>query len=516
MIGTSGQRRERWLLDLWSRRKWLAIVVFATTLIAGFTVARYVPSIYQATATVLVEEPQVEATAAGRMDRRLQLITQEIQSRARLEKLIQTYDLYPHLRREYSADVTVARMRRDIRTEFKAPPVAGGPASTLAFTITYRAPKPDTAARVANALAAFYLEEEAKIRGRKSTEAVQVLKEQIEEVSRTLQEQRQKLGSYADGSPAELSQQTAVELAALGRVHADLRSTTDERLRVLERRNDLLRSLAEAESSGPGATVEPVTKLARLNAELADLRRRFSDKYPDVMRLQAEIAVLEAQGESARPIPTPVTPPAPTAATVRLKESLADVDAQIAKLQADGDGLRAEIGAYAQRLDAAPRLRQAQEEISRDYRATRDTYDSLRRRYEQAQLEDRTEGSGSEPRFRILDAAVTPTIAAGPNRLLLFGLALVAAVTLSGGAVALSEQLDTSFHDADDIAAFAPVPVLASIPRIITANDLRARRKRFCLAALTVLVGMALMTQSLRSLARVEGGLIATLARGRS
>src|SRR5260221_4301394 len=99
-------------------------------------------------------------------------------------------------------------MRRDIRTEFKVPPVAGGPASTLAFTITYRSPKADTAARLGNSLAAFYLEEEAKIRGRKSTEAVQLLNAQLEDGSRTLQEQRQKLGTHPDDSPAELSQHT--------------------------------------------------------------------------------------------------------------------------------------------------------------------------------------------------------------------------------------------------------------------------------------------------------------------
>ena len=99
------------------------------------------PSVYDATATVLVEEAQVDPAAAGRLDRRLQLITQEIQSRSRLEKLIEDFGLYPHLRGRYPTEGTVQRMRRDIRTEFKAPPVAGGPASTLAFAITYRAPE---------------------------------------------------------------------------------------------------------------------------------------------------------------------------------------------------------------------------------------------------------------------------------------------------------------------------------------------------------------------------------------
>jgi protein tyrosine kinase modulator len=513
MIGSSGSRPQGWVLDTWRRRKWLALVVFACALAAGVMVARYVPSVYEATATVLVEEPQTDLAAAGRLDRRLQQITQEIQSRARLEQLIDTYGLYPKLRSRYPADVVVQRMRRDIHTEFKAPPVAGGPASTLAFAITYRSPRPESAARVANALAAVYLQEDVKIRGRKASEAVQVLKEQVDEVSRKLQEQREKMGAYPDDDPADGSQQTAVDLAALGRLHADLRSTSDERLRALDRRNDILRRMAEAES-GPSAPVEAPTRVARLNAELADLRRRFSDKYPDVIRLQAEIASLEAQGAVEKPAPGAAA--SSSAALTRQKESLAEVDAEIRKLKGDEESFRSEIAAYTQRLDSAPRRHRALAEVSRDYQATRDTYDSLRRRYEQAQLEDVAEGSAGEPRFRILDAAVVPANPAAPNRLLLLGFALAAALGLAAGAAMLAEHLDTSFHAVDDVAAFVSVPVLVSIPRIVTARDLRRQRTRFCVATVMALLGLALVAQTSRVLARSEDGLVATFARGRS
>ena len=518
MIGGGGERRAGWLLDVWSRRKWLAIVVFAASLVAGVTAARYVPNVYEATATVLVEEPQTDLAAASRLDRRLQQITQEIQSRARLEQLIQAYGLYPQLRSRYPAEVAVQRMRRDIRTEFKAPPVAGGAASTLAFAITYRAANAETTARVANALAAFYLEEDVKLRGRKAGEAVQVLKEQLDDVTQKLQEQRQKMGGYPVDSPADLPQQTSVDLAALGRLHADLRSTSDERLRALDRRNDILRRLAEAESTGPAAAapLEAPTRLARLKGELADLRRRFSDKYPDVIRMQAEIAALEEQGATDRPAPAAAAPVAQSAAITRLKESLTEVDAEIGKLKSDEESFRTEVATYTQRIDSAPRRQRALEEVSRDYQATRDTYDSLRRRYEQARLDDVAEGSSGDPRFRILDAAVVPMGAAAPNRLMLLGLAFAAALGLSLGAVALTEHLDTSFHAVDDVAAFATVPVLASIPRIVTERDRRRQRLRFGVATLTVLMGLLLVATTFRSLSRVEDGLIATLARGRS
>ena len=516
MIGGSRERRAGWLLDVWSRRKWLGMVVFAAALVAGVTAARYVPNVYEATATVLVEEPQTDLAAASRLDRRLQQITQEIQSRARLEQLIQAYGLYPQLRSRYPAEVAVQRMRRDIRTEFKAPPVAGGAASTLAFAITYRAANAETTARVANALAAFYLEEDVKLRGRKAGEAVQVLKEQLDDVTRKLQEQRQKMGAYPVDGPADLPQQTSVDLAALGRLHADLRSTSDERLRALDRRNDILRRLADAESTGPAAPLEAPTRLARLKGELADLRRRFSDKYPDVIRLQAEIATLEEQGATEKPAAAAAAPVAPSAAITRLKESLAEVDAEISKLKSDEESFRTEVATYTQRIESAPQRQRALEEVSRDYQATRDTYDSLRRRYEQARLDDVAEGSSGDPRFRILDAAVVPTGAAAPNRPMLLGMAFAAALGLSLGAIALTEHLDTSFHAVDDVAAFVTVPVLASIPRIVTEGDRRRQRLRFGVATVTVLMGLLLVATTFRSLSRVEDGLVATLARGRS
>jgi uncharacterized protein involved in exopolysaccharide biosynthesis len=233
--------------------------------------------------------------------------------------------------------------------------------------------------------------------------------------------------------------------------------------------------------------------------------------------LQAEIAALEEQGTSEKPVPAPtVAPSMQSAATTRLKESLAEVDAEIRKLRADEESLRADVAGYTERLDSAPRKQRALAETSRDYEATRDTYLALRRRYEQAQLEDVAEGPLGEPRFRILDAAVVPTYPAAPNRMMLYGLALVAALALSVGAVTLSEQLDTSFHAVDDVAAFTRVPVLASVPRIVTARDLRARRMRFCLATLAVLFGLVLVSQTVRTLARAEDGVVATLARGRS
>src|SRR5438552_674860 len=522
MVGAPENRGTGRVLEVWSRRKWLAAVVFLGTAAVGMAVARTVPDVYQATATVLVEEPRAEGAVSWDLDRRLQVITQEILSRSRLEKLIYALNLYPALRAHASPDGLVDRLRRDIRTEFKAPPLAGNPGTTLAFSLSYKGSRPETTARVANSLASFYLEEDAKIRSRQASEAVRLLKSQLDEMQGKLQDQQQKLSAYQQDHPEELPQQAEINMAALERLHADLRSTSDERMRAMDRRNDLLRRLADLDTampSAPGAAApEAPTRVARLKDELADLQRRYSDKYPDVIRLRREIAAAEGQPTEVKPehaAPEAATP-VQGRATTRLNTELAEVEAEIAKFKSDESGLRDEIAGHIQRLESAPRRQQAYQDLSRDYQTTRDLYDSLRQRYEQAQLAEGVEGTTAGPRFRILDPATVPSDPVAPNRMMLMAMTLIAALAAAAAAMALAEKLDTSFHAADDVGSFTRVPVLASIPLLETTGDRRRQRLRFGIAAVAVLLGLGLVVQAVRGVARSEEGIVAALVRGRS
>src|SRR5437867_3044779 len=116
-VGTSS------LLDLvlgvWRRRKWIGIVLFAAILAAAATVAKVLPDVYRATATVLVERPNVSETfvkssVSAELETRLQTISQEILSRARLAELIARLGLYPNLRAGAPIEGAIQKMRRDI------------------------------------------------------------------------------------------------------------------------------------------------------------------------------------------------------------------------------------------------------------------------------------------------------------------------------------------------------------------------------------------------------------------
>ncbi len=48
-----------WAREVWRRRKWVAIAVFAAVFSGAVTAAKALPSVYRSTATVLVERQQV-------------------------------------------------------------------------------------------------------------------------------------------------------------------------------------------------------------------------------------------------------------------------------------------------------------------------------------------------------------------------------------------------------------------------------------------------------------------------
>src|ERR1700676_3913939 len=146
------------------RRKRVALLVFAGAFAVVASLAVWLPDLYRATATVLVEtqhvsEEFVRSSVSAELETRIETIRQEVMSRARLADLIARFDLYPDLRKKGVAlDALIDRMRRDIELELNgvAQQMSGrGP--TIAFAISYSGRNPQVVARVANVLASFYV-----------------------------------------------------------------------------------------------------------------------------------------------------------------------------------------------------------------------------------------------------------------------------------------------------------------------------------------------------------------------
>src|SRR5262249_59697315 len=113
---------------------------------------------------------------------------------------------------------------------------------------------------------------------------------------------------------------------------------------------------------------------------------------------------------------------------------------------------------------------------------TKERHASVVKRFEEAQGAESMEQRQKGEQFRILDPALPSTVTTAPNRVRLLLMAVALSTGLAAGAAMLAEMLDTSFHSADEVRAFTTVPVLVSIPRMVTDMDRRRRRRRFQLA----------------------------------
>jgi polysaccharide biosynthesis transport protein len=476
------------LFAVWHRRKWLGLVVFLIPLTATAGAVRSLPNTYESSATVLVE-PQgtpgprlVGPSATGELETRLRTISEQILSRSRLLEIINQFDLYPDLRRRASPEAVVERMRRDIQLQFKEARESTGREATIAFSLKYRGRDPEIVAQVTNALAAFYVKENARISEQQATGTTAFLQAQVEEVKRQLEDQERRISDFKQSHSGELPDEQAANLAALERFNSQIRVVSDRELRAVERRDELAKRAAE----DPAASDPVAARLATLRQDLARLRTQFTDEHPDVIRVKQEIATLEKQ--LALQGGKPATPADPAAR--QLRDARAAVEAELTALRSEEQALRRAISTYEQRIENAPRLERELQQLSRDYAGTKELYATLLQRYENARIAGRMDQGIHGDQFTILDPALVSREPVAPKRLRLLLMGLMLSVGAAVGAAVVAEALDTSFHSADDLRAFTSVPVLVSIPPITTAADLRRRRFLVGLAAFGVGLGM--------------------------
>jgi polysaccharide chain length determinant protein (PEP-CTERM system associated) len=478
------------------RRRWPAVFIFVAALTAVISVVCFLPDVYRSSATVLVDRQQipdelVRSTVTSGLEVRLHTISQEILSRSRLEVLVRRFDLYPNLRRSSPMEEVVERMRDDIQIDLKGGATRNERATTVAFTVSYVGRDPQKVALVANTLASFYIEENLKVREQQAAGTAEFLHVQLDNMKRTLEQQEQVVSRFKERHIGELPQQMEANLATLEQLNSQLRLNSDQQIQAAERRAAVQKQLDEAENSmSPGGPRAAAQRVEELRKQLTTLRTRYSDKYPDVVRIQAEIAALEARVQSE---PSAETSGAVAASpqVAQLRASLEELDARSRSLQAEAKTLHGAVARYQSRVENVPRTEQEYQRLARDYEATKEQYHSLLMRQGEAEVAESMERRQKGEQFRIIEPAMVSERPTAPNRGQLLLLGTLLAFALAVGAVVVTEQLDTSFHTSEDLRLHARVPVLVSIPRVATPQDRKERRRQIVLTTAAATLGLA-------------------------
>jgi polysaccharide chain length determinant protein (PEP-CTERM system associated) len=329
------------------------------------------------------------------------------------------------------------------------------------FTLEYVHSDPQKAQQIADRLAKLFIDESVRAREQQVEGAVDFLVTQVAESRKELEKKDEALRRYKEGRLGSLPEQLQTNLATLSMLQQEMQ-TVDESLIFARAKRDTLaqRGAATVVMTPGGPVVGGVNELDELRRELATLKGRYTDLHPDVQRLNARIARLEAR------LATIPTGDAPRTETTVVREQLETANLEVKKLEERRADLERRTTLIRSRVEETPRTEQELADLKRDYDKLNENYTSLLSKKLEAQMAGRLEQRWKGDRFRILDPANLPEKPYFPKPILMVGLGVALGLVVGLGACLAAEQFDPSIKDAQDLESMLNYPVLARISHV--------------------------------------------------
>ena len=476
------------------RRKWLILCVFVVTSCLSIYLAKILPEVYRSSTLILVTPQKlpgsfVTSTVTMDLNERMQSILQEIMSRTNLEKIVQEFNLFPGAMMEDR----VGALRGSVSLDFRRSNV---------FQLSFDSQSPETAKQLSSRLASLFIEQNLQVREQQAMGTKIFINAEAERLRKELEEQEAEVNRYRAANRFELPDLLDANLRTVDQLKTELQGSLSRLASLRERKGALEKQLVEVEIAGPElagakgreglASAPDVTGQLR-KRELDDLLRRYSVKHPDVIRIKNEIAAIEEQTkagsskDSLGALWAPVTSPLAQV----LRKQIAGLDSEAISLQSQMEGLRLEVGKYQSRIDNTPVRGIELGKISRTYDITLRKYQDLLAKGLESELSENMEKKQKGEQFQVLDPANFPLKAFKPNRQRIVLMGLLAGLAAGFGLAFLWETLDRSFKHSEELNGYIDLPVLATLPAVLTRGSVLDERRAhglLVLASIGILV----------------------------
>jgi polysaccharide chain length determinant protein (PEP-CTERM system associated) len=460
------------------RRRWWLIAPVIAAVLVGAALVTFLPKKYEAAATVGVVAPSVspslvnQAAAFDNQERlralRLQLLSDSVLARVVSEEAGATGEAAGPLVDDLRANVKVTVPEPMARTQ-QPPPLD-------AFRITYTASDPAWAQRVTNRVATVFIEENSKERTNTAERSAEYLQAEQQRALTRLNELEARLRQAKEAYIGRLPEQTQANLQTLSSLRQQLESNgmnlrhQQERLSMIQRQMEQMEQDA-AKGVSAAAGTSATNRVATLEAELAAARGMYTDKHPEIQRLDGELKA--ALKEALAPAPRPA---ADGKARLQLepvyRQLQADremTNAQIRELERGTLTLRAQIGEYQRRVEAAPMVEQQLASVQREYNLAQQQYNDASARLTTAALAENVARNRDTERFSMVYPAGLPTEPVSPIPLRIMLISLVAGLCAGVGLGLLREYLDPAIYSTRDLADEFDLPVLGEVAHVSAA-----------------------------------------------
>jgi uncharacterized protein involved in exopolysaccharide biosynthesis len=258
------------------------------------------------------------------------------------------------------------------------------------------------------------------------------------------------------------------------------------------------------------AWAELVNRKAELQGEYQRLTTEYKPKHPDVIAKKAQIESVEkdmdlmlADWKARIEERKKKLENRPDLQVNAMKLEIKNLDNEIARQQKLQGEIEKQISSYTDRLNSVPGAEVALSALDREYATKKEAYDKLLSEQQKIELATKAAQEQQAQGIEVIDPAYLPSKPVAPKRLLLVGMAVAAGLGLGLLLAGIFEvPLLMTIQTAEDARHYTGLPVLISVPELMTPQEARAlpRRRRLLLAAgvIATIVSIPLLALALR------------------
>ena len=472
-------------LSVFRRRKWWLTVPILLSVVVGVALVRYLPKQYKSSATLGVAAPIVspnlvnQSTALDNQER-LRALSQQLLSPMILERVV----IEEKLASGPGRDEQIARLRNAIEVTVPEPVApTNEPRRLDTFVVSYSDGDPARARRIANRLATVFVDENSKLRTEHAEDTSAFIATQLRASESRLADLEGRLRKSKEAYMGRLPEQTQANLQTLAglRQQYEANATSlrgeQDRLSMVERQLEGVRQgrtdvwVPTGRGGVEPASLPPETRAAALERELANARAMYTDKHPDVQRLQEELESAKKEAVVNRERPN-----TDRLAQLQLDPAYRQLNAdrdmarlRIRELERSSSDLQRQIAQYQARVEAAPMVEQQLVSVQRDYDLEKQQYSELSAKLHAASLAENVERNRRGEQFMLLYAATLPAQPTKPIPWRVMSMSILAGLCLGAALTLGREYLDRTVHDVRELKETIDLPVLAVIAHIPSA-----------------------------------------------
>lgn len=498
------QLARRYVRMVWPYR-WAALGLATVIAVSGWIHALLIPNVYEVNAKIFVDtrsmlRPLLKGLAidTNTLSSSAELMKRTMLTRPNLEEVARKTDLDLAAKTDKEFDSIVTALAERIKLS--------GTTRDNIYEIAFEDTDAEQAKRVVDEILNTFLES-ALGSNRKDTAVTQkFLDEQINEYEKRLLEAEQRLKEFkqrnvgrmpGEGSSyfQQLQEARAVlKIAQLELQEAQFRSSTLRR--QLEGEEPVLGIMGDQQAYDMPLTSQYDGRIAKLEEQLDQLMLHYTEKHPDVIGIQEQMALLERRrdeeiqmlAEQAQDFTTAGPVDAGESSVYQeIKLAMAQADAEVAALKARVDAYGKQVEELEQSVDTIPEIEAELKRLDRDYGLNKRQYDELIKRRESARLSQEADQQADDIKLKVIEPPRVPLIPVGPNRVQLMSLVLAGALGAGAALAFLLSQINPRFYSSEELKEFTQLPVIGTVSLVFSQRQRTERRMELAVFAIVLL-----------------------------